>query len=173
MMEFVATEIDSPIGPILIVADGGRLRALDYSGYERRMHALLGAHYGPYRLRHDSRPDHVATALQAYFTGELGAIDRIEVGLGGTSFQRQAWSILRSIPAGATTTYGALAKRLGAPNAARAVGYANSLNPIAIVLPCHRVVGANGKLTGYAGGLERKRWLIEHERRHAPDPALS
>jgi len=81
----------------------------------------------------------------------------------GTPFQRAVWTALRSIPAGATMTYGELATRIGAPGASRAVGLANNRNPIGLVVPCHRVIGANGALTGYAGGLERKRWLLEHE----------
>jgi methylated-DNA-[protein]-cysteine S-methyltransferase len=101
--------------------------------------------------------------LQAYFDRDFTALNDLPVNPGGTAFQQKVWQVLRSIPVGRTWAYGELAKHLGQPTAARAVGMANSLNPIGIVLPCHRVVGANGKLTGYAGGLERKRWLLEHE----------
>jgi methylated-DNA-[protein]-cysteine S-methyltransferase len=102
--------------------------------------------------------------VRAYLAGSYGAIDGIPVDTGGTPFQRRVWSALRRIPAGQTLTYGALARRLGTPAASRAVGRAVSLNPVAIVVPCHRVIGADGRLTGYAGGLDRKRWLLAHER---------
>src|SRR5580658_1788173 len=104
-----------------------------------------------------------ASRLEAYFAGELGALDEIPVETGGTEFQRAVWTGLRQIPTGTVTSYGDLAASLGRPKACRAVGYANSLNPVAIVLPCHRVIGKNRTLTGYAGGLERKRWLLAHE----------
>ncbi len=104
-----------------------------------------------------------AAVLGRYFAGELKAIDRLKTANGGTAFQRKVWAALRTIPARATTSYGELAARLGMPKAARAVGLANGANPIAIVVPCHRVIGANGTLTGYGGGLARKRWLLAHE----------
>ena len=101
--------------------------------------------------------------MSAYLEGDLTAIDPIPVNPGGTTFQASVWQALRSIPPGTAMSYGALARQLGTPSAVRAVGTTNSLNPISIVLPCHRVIGANGSLTGYAGGLERKRWLLNHE----------
>ena len=97
------------------------------------------------------------------FAGELSAIDDLPVESGGTEFQRAAWKALRRIPAGETRSYGAQAAAIGRPAAVRAVGLANGANPIGVIVPCHRVVGANGTLTGYAGGLERKRWLLAHE----------
>src|SRR5262249_39375574 len=105
-------------------------------------------------------------ALTRYFDGEIAVLDAIETDAKGTEFQRTCWSNLRKIRAGTTTTYGALAKAMGKPAAMRAVGLANGANPIAIVVPCHRVVGSDGSLTGYGGGLERKRWLLAHEARH-------
>jgi methylated-DNA-[protein]-cysteine S-methyltransferase len=101
--------------------------------------------------------------LSAYFAGELSALAGLTVLTGGTPFQRQVWAALRKIPIGKTTSYGALAQRIGRPNAIRAVGLANGANPVGVVIPCHRVIGADGSLTGYAGGLERKRWMLEHE----------
>jgi methylated-DNA-[protein]-cysteine S-methyltransferase len=109
-------------------------------------------------------PEFVRTALGAWFDGELGALDRLAVRTGGTAFQQTVWAALRTIPAGETWTYGRLAAAVGSPKAARAVGLANGANPVAIIVPCHRVIGANGALTGYAGGVERKRWLLAHER---------
>ena len=101
--------------------------------------------------------------LAAYFDGRIDAIDAVEVAMGGTVFQREVWAALRGIPAGSHLNYGRLAERIGRPEAVRAVGAANGANPIGIVVPCHRVIGANAALTGYGGGLHRKRWLLEHE----------
>jgi methylated-DNA-[protein]-cysteine S-methyltransferase len=106
-------------------------------------------------------------SVQRYFDGELGALDGLAVRTGGTAFQRSVWAELRRIPVATTISYGQLAGRIGRPSASRAVGMANGANPVAIVVPCHRVIGANAKLTGYGGGLHRKAWLIAHERRHA------
>src|SRR5579859_3067867 len=155
--------IDSPIGTILIVVDGERLCALDYAGYEQRMMTLLQRRYGPVHLAEATDPYGFSSRLQAYLAGDYGSLDTIAVSMGGTGFQQQVWSALRTIPAGTTMTYGELAARLGKPTASRAVGRANALNPIAIVVPCHRLIGANASLTGYAGGLERKHWLLRHE----------
>ena len=103
-------------------------------------------------------------ALQAWFAGDLRAFDGLSITTGGTEFQRRVWAALRDIPAGETRSYGQLAAAIGQPTAVRAVGLANGANPVGIVTPCHRVIGAGGALTGYAGGVERKRWLLEHER---------
>ena len=158
----------SPIGTMLVIFDAsGRLRSLDFADYESRMHLLLRRHYGDYELRPDTAPRAIADPLDGYFTGAIDALDVVEVATGGTAFQRQVWRALRTIGPGMTTSYGQLAAQIGHGKASRAVGLANGANPIAIVVPCHRVIGANGKLTGYGGGLPRKQWLIDHERRHA------
>jgi O-6-methylguanine DNA methyltransferase len=160
--------VASPIGTILLVTDGeGRLRALDFEDHADRMDHLLRRHYGPegYTLAAGSAPAAVSSALAAFFAGDLRAIDAITVATAGTAFQRRVWAALRRIPPAATTTYGTLAATLGNPRASRAVGLANGSNPIGIVVPCHRVVGSGGALTGYGGGIERKRWLLEHERK--------
>jgi len=158
----------SPIGAILLVSDGdGALRALDFDDYEARMLKLLRLHYDDAELTDGAAPTSTTRALDAYFEGDLDALTNVEVATGGSLFQREVWAALRAIPAGTTTSYGQLAARLGRPGASRAVGLANGANPISIVVPCHRVVGADGALTGYGGGLPRKRWLIDHERRHA------
>lgn len=109
-------------------------------------------------------PHGLTTAIAAYFSGDLHAIDEISVATAGTAFQRTVWRALRDIPCGTTISYGELARRIGKPDAVRAVGTANGANPIGVVVPCHRVIGANGTLTGYGGGLHRKRWLLDHER---------
>ena len=106
-------------------------------------------------------------ALDAYFEGDICALGSLRVAARGTPFQEKVWQGLRAIPPGQTRSYGQLAAAIGRPGASRAVGAANHANPVGIVVPCHRVIGANGALTGYAGGLDRKRWLLEHERRYA------
>lgn len=162
-MELFIDRFDSALGTLLLVSDGERLCALDYGDYERRMLRLLKRHYVHFQLRAMRDPQGFSSLLTAYLAGDLGCIDRILVNTGGTAFQRQVWSALRTIPPGMVLTYGELAARVGKPTAARAAGMTNALNPISIVVPCHRLVGTNGALTGYAGGLERKRWLLQHE----------
>ena len=158
----------SPVAPLLIVTDEpGVIRALDFADDEPRMQRLLGRHYGQYELVEGTVPSPVKAALDAYFLGDLAALDTLPTATGGTPFQRDVWQALRTIPAGNTQSYGTLAASLGRPGASRAVGLANGGNPIAIVVPCHRVLGANGALTGYSGGMEKKAWLLEHERCHA------
>jgi methylated-DNA-[protein]-cysteine S-methyltransferase len=165
---FQIDRIDSPLGTLLVVCDAaGRLRALDFRDYEPRMQRLLRTHYGEqgFALATGRAPAAVADALAAFFDGALDAIESIEVRTRGTPFQRRVWSALRRIPSGDTRSYGELARAIGKPSAARAVGLANGANPVVIVVPCHRVIGADGSLTGFGGGIERKRWLLEHERK--------
>lgn len=156
---------ESPIGELLVAADGqGRLAALCFPPFAEP-EALLSRVCGLKSVRLDAHrdPAGATSALQAYFDGDLDAIERVPVAPVGTPFQQSVWAALRRIPCGTTTSYGALARQLGRPDASRAVGLANGSNPIAIVIPCHRVIGASGALTGYGGGLERKRWLLAHE----------
>lgn len=160
----ILDRIATPVGEILLVVDGdGAVRALDFHDYEPRMLRLLARHYGETLLKPGRAPQGVRAAVGAYFAGDAAALDGVAIATGGTDFQRQVWAALRAIPAGETRTYGQLATAIGRPKAVRAAGLANGQNPIAIIVPCHRVVGANGTLTGYAGGLERKRWLLDHE----------
>ena len=170
LQTFLMDRVSSPLGTILLVCDDeGRLRALDFDDHDARMRRLLRLHYGErsHTLVAGRAPDTVRTPLEAFFTGELGAVDAIVVQTGGTAFQRRVWAALRDIPAGTTMTYSQLATAIGQPSASRAVGLANGANPVGIVVPCHRVIGADGSLTGYAGGVERKRWLLAHERKWA------
>ncbi|HET9160056.1 MAG TPA: methylated-DNA--[protein]-cysteine S-methyltransferase [Caulobacteraceae bacterium] len=163
-MNLLLERLPTEIGEILIVTDeGDRLRALDFAEYETRMMRLLVRHYGEVKLEARPSPSPAARAIGKYLKGELHALDGLEVATGGTAFQRQVWAALRSIPAGETLSYSGLAQRIGRPKAVRAVGLANGSNPIAVVVPCHRVIGASGALTGYAGGMERKAWLLRHE----------
>jgi methylated-DNA-[protein]-cysteine S-methyltransferase len=165
-LTFLLEHVPTPIGDMLVVTDdAGFLRALDWENYAERMHRLLRLHYGANNvtLNPIRRPSAIRFSLQAYLKGNLAAIDGLPVKTGGTPFQREVWAALRTIPAGRTITYGTLAVQLGRPKAVRAVGLANGANPIGVVVPCHRVIGANASLTGYGGGLKRKRWLLEHE----------
>ena len=163
MKELQLDHIDSPIGTILIVVDGEQLCSLDFADYEQRMMTLLLRRYGPIHLAQTIDPCGFSSHIRDYFAGDYRCLDAIPVSTGGTAFQQQVWSTLRTIPPGTTINYGEIAAKLGKPAAYRAVGGANALNPIPIVLPCHRVVGADASLTGYGGGIERKRWLLQHE----------
>jgi methylated-DNA-[protein]-cysteine S-methyltransferase len=161
--------VDTATGAMLIVTDSeGRLRAVDWDDHAQRMQRLLRRYYGAdaVGLRERSRPSAALCALKSYFDGDLQAVLHLPRSPAGTQFQRTVWEALRQIPAGQTVSYGALAARIGRPTASRAVGLANGANPIAIVVPCHRVIGADASLTGYGGGLDRKRWLLAHERTH-------
>lgn len=156
--------VATPVGEVLLVTDGqGVVRALDFADYEARMMRLLGRHSPGFALVDGRAPESARRAVEAYFAGDVRALDGLTVKTGGTEFQRTVWTALRAIPAGETRSYGQLAAAIGSPRAVRAAGLANGQNPIAVIVPCHRVIGANGTLTGYAGGLERKRWLLRHE----------
>ena len=162
---FFIDRVSSPLGTIVLVCDReGDLRALDFEDHEARMQRLLRRYYGPCVLERGRVPSAVREPLTAFFAGEIEAIASVIVRTHGTEFQRRVWAELRRIPAGTTMTYGQLATMIERPNASRAVGLANGANPIAIIVPCHRVIGADGTLTGYGGGIERKRWLLAHER---------
>lgn len=167
---FSLDRFDTPIGPMLIVCDDAqRVRALEWEDHAPRLKKLLRRYYGADAavLPEAKRAAPVRRALQAYFAGDLDAVAAVTVATNGTDFQRLVWDALRRIPAGETVSYGALAARIGRPTASRAVGLANGANPIPIVVPCHRVIGADASLTGFGSGLPRKRWLLEHERRHS------
>jgi methylated-DNA-[protein]-cysteine S-methyltransferase len=163
---FSLERIDTPTGKMLLVTDEqGRLRSADWEDHEDRLQRLLRLHYGAnaIQLLEATRPSVARKALEAYFAGDTKAIDSIATSTNGTVFQRAVWDALRRIQVGQTISYGALAAAIGRPKAVRAVGLANGANPIAIFVPCHRVIGADNSLTGYGGGLDRKRWLLQHE----------
>lgn len=172
ILQLSLDRIETPLGELLIVADHhGNLRAVDWSDHEPRMRRLLRLHYGEngFELEPARNPNGVTNAIRNYFAGELRAIDLLPVQTAGTPFQREVWRALREIPCGTTVSYAKLAQRIGRPAAVRAVGLANGSNPVGIVVPCHRVIGANGALTGYGGGIERKHWLLQHESGRAKD----
>lgn len=167
--------IETPIGELAIVADeAGRLRAVDWTEHDDNMQRSLRLHYGEHgvSLTPARNPAGLSAAMRAYFAGNLKAIDDLPVATGGTEFQRQVWRALRQIPCGETVSYGELARRIGRPAAVRAVGCASESNPISVVVQGHRVIGSDGSLTGYGGGIERKRWLLAHERRAGASPEL-
>lgn len=159
----VRSEISSPLGPLIVACIGEELIAVDFDDYEDRFRTLITKGFGTAEFTGGAAPEPVIRALNAYFDGDVTAIDRLPTRLAGTDFQRQVWNTLREIPAGETWTYGQLAAHIGRPSAVRAVGRTNGLNPIGIVHPCHRVIGADGTLTGYAGGLHRKEALLKLE----------
>jgi methylated-DNA-[protein]-cysteine S-methyltransferase len=159
-------EMETPIGRLGIVLDAdGAVVALDWMDHEGRMRAMLEKR-GAAAIDRRSAGD-IGGRLQRYFAGEIEVLDDVQVSLAGTPFQLRVWEALRNVRPGRTTSYGLLATALGQPTAARAVGLANSQNPVSIIVPCHRVIGSGGALTGYAGGLARKRWLLDHEARHS------
>ena len=165
---FFLERVPTPIGLMLVLSDEQqRLRAVDWEDYESRMHLLLRRQYRNQAVElHDAaQASPGRRALLDYFDGDVRAIDTLDVATGGTDFQREVWRALRGVSGGQSVSYGALAQRIARPAAVRAVGAANGANPIGIVVPCHRGVGADASLTGYGGGLHRKRWLLDHEQR--------
>jgi methylated-DNA-[protein]-cysteine S-methyltransferase len=168
VLQLVLDRIETPIGEMLLVADReGRLRAVDWTDHEERMMRLLRLHYGNggFQISPQRNPHGLTDTMTRYFAGDVAAIGRLPVATAGTPFQREVWKALRTIRCGETISYTKLAERIGRPAAVRAVGLANGANPIGVVVPCHRVIGSNGSLAGYGGGVERKRWLLEHEAR--------
>jgi methylated-DNA-[protein]-cysteine S-methyltransferase len=165
---FLIDTMHTPLGTAVLIADEtGALRLYQWDDPAQRWRTAFHRRQGNVALVTCRNPfGHVAT-LERYFEGDIAAIDTIPVALTGTPFQLKVWNALRAIAGGATRSYSALAERIGAPSAVRAVGLANGSNPIGVVVPCHRVIGRDGSLTGYGGGLARKRWLLEHEARHS------
>jgi len=160
----VTDQVESPIGKVVFAVRDRRICALGFEEYWPTLEKDLSRRLGVLELARRDDPEGFSERLQAYFRGDLATIDTIPVDPAGTPFQLRVWSALREIPCGTTLSYGELARVIGKPESVRAVGAANGQNPISIVVPCHRVIGADGKLTGYGGGIERKRWLLAHER---------
>ena len=156
--------LTTPIGVALLATDeAGVLRAFNWTDYEPQMRAWLARHYPATPPSEGTAPATVRQSFEAYFAGEAGALEAVPWRASGTAFQLTVWQALCAIPPGETLSYAGLAERIGRPTAMRAVGLANGANPVALVAPCHRVIGASGALTGYGGGLHRKRWLLAHE----------
>jgi len=183
-MQLFRTILPTPLGDMLALSSDEGLCALEFttvkgraSGEERlsRLKARLARWFPPHQLVDGETPIIARTRawLEAYFDGTAAAIGDLSLDMRGAPFERRVWIALQAIPPGQTTSYGAIAKALDAPGASRAVGAANGANPIAIIVPCHRVIGSSGSLTGYGGGLDRKTWLIDHERRWRTEPQSS
>jgi methylated-DNA-[protein]-cysteine S-methyltransferase len=165
-LELLIDRLPTPAGEMIVIADvEGNLRVIDWTDHEARMRQLLDQQYGKgtYTLTPARDPGGLSSAMRRYFKGDRSVIDKLPVKTAGTPFQRSVWKALRNIKCGTTISYAELARRIGRPTAVRAVGLANGQNPISVVVPCHRVIGSNGSLTGYGGGLPRKKWLLEHE----------
>lgn len=170
-MQFFLSRLESPLGEMLLVTDEQLIiRALDFTDHRTHLNRGLREHYGHDALTERPAPEHIVRAVASYFAGQLDALDALATATNGTELQRLVWTALRRIPAGATMSYGKLAKTLGFddPRAAIDIGAANGANPIAIIVPCHRVIASDGSLKGYAWGLHRKRWLLEHEKAIPP-----
>jgi O-6-methylguanine DNA methyltransferase len=168
MTTLARATIETPLGPMLALASDTGLCALEFTGPKRltRLDARLRNHFPPHEIVDDDAPA-IASArswLASYFEGASADVE-VPLDLHGADFEQRVWRALLQIPAGETRSYGSIAKELGSAGASRAVGLANGANPIAIIVPCHRVIGTSGSLTGYGGGLDRKRWLLDHEQR--------
>ncbi|TCW46502.1 methylated-DNA-[protein]-cysteine S-methyltransferase [Phytobacter diazotrophicus] len=166
MLTLLEDKIATPLGPLWVLCDETfHLRAVEWEEHSERMNELLDIHYRKegYTRIPATNPGGLSRKLLDYFEGDLAVIDTLPTATAGTPFQREVWKALREIPCGHVMHYGQLAERLGRIGAARAVGAANGSNPVSIVVPCHRVIGRNGTMTGYAGGVQRKEWLLLHE----------
>lgn len=166
MLTLLQDKISTPLGALWVICDEQfRLRAVEWEEHSARMELLLDLHYRKdgYQRRDATNPGNLSQKLADYFAGDLEIIDTLPTETAGTPFQREVWKTLREIPCGQVMHYGQLATHLGRAGAARAVGAANGSNPVSIVVPCHRVIGSNGTMTGYAGGVQRKEWLLRHE----------
>lgn len=162
MIVYCAT-VTSPIGSVSFLTDGEALRALEFVESPQRLVEAFERRHGTVQVDGEGDPLGVGARLRAYFSGEIRVLENIPVDTDGTPFQRSVWKELLRIPAGSTNSYGRIARELGSPLKTRAVGVANGANPISLVIPCHRVIGEDGTLTGYGGGLTRKAWLLRHE----------
>lgn len=176
MIRLYQAFIETPVATMRAISMGDALCSLEFfrKGRMARLDARLARWFKDAEIVERTTPviDQTREWLRAYFAGESADISDLALEMRGAPFERRVWDALRRIPAGTTTTYGAIAREIGSPDASRAVGMANGANPIAIIVPCHRVIGSNGTLTGYGGGLETKSWLLSHERRWANEPAL-
>ena len=163
MSKILIDRVETPLGPMTLAARDGVMLLLEFGDEKGRIERNLRARFGDAELVATANPFGFSDKIAAYFAGDLAAIETIPTDGGGSDFEKQVWGELKRIPCGVAISYGEIAKRLGDPQLARAVGTANNHNPISIVVPCHRVIGADGSLVGYGGGLHRKRWLLAHE----------
>jgi methylated-DNA-[protein]-cysteine S-methyltransferase len=157
------TTITTPLGTVHAAVQDGRLVALGFEEYWPTLRQRLERRFGALTFRANGDAGGIGKRLARYFAGDLDAIEDVTVDPGGTPFQQKVWRQLRNVKVGRTASYGEVARAIGSPAAVRAVGLANGQNPCWLVIPCHRIIGSNGSLTGYGGGLDRKRWLLKHE----------
>ena len=162
-ISILSDHIETPLGTMLLLARDGALIGLEFDDQPERVARDLRLRFGSSERFPADNPNGFSDRIRAYFAGDVKAIEGIPTDGGGTAFQRRVWEELKRIPCGVTISYGTLAKRLGDANLTRAVGLANGRNPISVVVPCHRVIGADGSMTGYGGGIPRKEWLLRHE----------
>lgn len=155
--------IESPVGRLTVAARGQLVCLVHFGAPSAAVRSTLASWYPDSVIEQAADPGGAVGALRRYFAGDLESLDELEVELNGTAFQKKVWLALRTVKAGSTMSYAQLAREVASPAAVRAVGAANGANPVAVVLPCHRIIGSNGSLTGYGGGLDRKRWLLDHE----------
>lgn len=155
--------VETPIGPMLLMVEDDVMIGLEFDDQPERFMKDLRHRFSDFCLRESPNPCGFSDQVRAYYAGDLSALDDLPVKGGGTPFQERVWAELRRIRVGTTVSYSELAARLGDTKAVRAVGLANGRNPISVVVPCHRVIGSDGTLTGYGGGLPRKAWLLNHE----------
>ena len=177
-MQLSRATITTPVGDMLALASDEGLCALEFTGPRKRLtrlEARLERHFPPHEIVDRDTPVIARTRkwLTAYFAGASAEVGDLPLDMRGAAFEKRVWKALTRIPPGETTSYGAIAKALGSAGASRAVGAANGANPIAIIVPCHRVIGSSGSLTGYGGGLDRKTWLLNHEKRWSREPQAS
>lgn len=170
-MKIQVTHIDTPVGKLVLAEKDGKLVALKLASFDRPFERAMRRFAGAEIIEGDGTSD-AATKMRRYFDGDVHALDEIEVDPGGTPFQASVWEALRKIPAGQIVAYSDVAAMAGAEHAVRAAGTAVGSNPIGIVIPCHRVIHLNGDISGYGGGDEMKRWLLQHEGALVPQPAL-
>jgi methylated-DNA-[protein]-cysteine S-methyltransferase len=162
-MTIELSQFDSPVGRIVIAVGDPGVLALEFADDDAQVRARLARAIPGARFQSGPRADAIVATLRAYFGGDVHAIDDLAVQAHGTAFQKKVWAALRNIPAGKTVSYRDIAAAIGAPSAVRAVGAANGQNPVAVIVPCHRVIASDGTLCGYGGGLWRKEWLLRHE----------
>ena len=167
-MNLTVSQLPTPVGAVTLVSTPEGLAGLAFEDRVDSLWRFLEGRFGSIEPNNGGRPDPAAAELRAYFEGAIGALERIRTDAGGSEFQRRVWATLRRIPGGRTTSYNELAQSIGQPTGFRAVATANATNPVAIVIPCHRVIHADGSISGYGGGVDRKKWLLRHEAQHLP-----
>jgi len=162
--KLIIDPMPTPVGEAIIVVDeAGYPRLFQWTDESGRREGLVRRYYPDTPIEDGPAPPAMRAAIEAYFAGDIHALETIAWRSAGTAFQESVWRALCDIPVGATISYGELARRINNPKAVRAVGLANGANPNGLIVPCHRVIGANGTLTGYGGGLPSKKWLLKHE----------